>query len=79
MAWLDGWILDEVADMVTVKRDHPLNRMRAVFAHLERCPMFEKKYMHGIDSRHRERVVRCFWLKPAFRGGKIAEAVNAGI
>jgi len=61
--WLDGWVLDQVADMVKVEHDHPLNRMRAVFAHLERCDMFEKRYIRGVDSKCRDRIVRSFRLK----------------
>ena len=64
--WLDGWVLDHVGDLVTVKRDHPLNRMRAIFAHLERSPQFEKRYVRAMDSRTRECVVRSFRLKPEF-------------
>lgn len=65
--WLDGWVLDQVGDMVSVKRDHPLNRMRAVFAHLERSPQFEKRYVRAMDSMARDRVVRSFRLKPEFQ------------
>jgi len=64
--WLDGWILDQVGDMVKVKRDHPLNRMRAIFSHLERCHMFEKRRIRGVDSQCRERVVRGFRLKDQY-------------
>ena len=65
--WLDGWILDQVGDMVRVKIDHPMNRMRAIFSHLERCPMFEKRRIRGMDSRGRDRVVRGFRLREDHR------------
>ena len=65
--WLDGWVLDHVGHLVNVKVDHPLNRMRAIFAHLERSPMFEKRRIRGMDSSGRDRIVRGFRLKKQYQ------------
>lgn len=67
VGWGDGWVLDTAGDLVTVKHDHPMNRMRAVFAHLERArDMFEKGHRRSMNSRGAEVIVRVFRLKPEF-------------
>ncbi len=64
VGWGDSWVLDTGAgDLVKVKNDHPLNRMRAVFAHLDRSPeLFQKGYRRSMNSRGAEVVVRTFRL-----------------
>lgn len=64
VGWGDGRVLDYAGDMVTVANPHPLNRMRAIFAHLERAPeLFEKRYRRSMNSRGAEVRVRVFRLR----------------
>ena len=64
VGWGDGWVLDKVGDLVNVKNPHPLNRMRAVFSHLERATdLFEKTYRRSMNSRGAEVRVRVFRLR----------------
>lgn len=67
VAWLDGWLLDVVGDMVKVKREHPLNRMSAIFQHLERDKRFKKNYRISMRSDGKEARVRSFMLLEQFR------------
>ena len=67
VGWGDGWILDNAGDLVKVKIDHPLNRMRAIFQHLERDERFEKKYRKSMRSDGKEARVRVFRLKDDFQ------------
>lgn len=68
VGWGDSWVLDQAGDLVRVKIDHPLNRMRAVFQHLERAQdMFEKRHRRSMNSKGAEVIVRVFRLRPEFR------------
>lgn len=68
VAWLDGFVLDCAGDMVSVQTPHPLNRMSAIFRHLDRSPdIFQKGLIRATDSSGRSSTVRCFWLVE--RGG----------
>ena len=67
VGWLDGWVLDQICDEVKVKNPHPLNRMRAVFAHLEHDDRFVKNLRRSMNSRGHEVLVRVFRLKEEYR------------
>ncbi len=61
LGWGDGNVLSYAGDLVKVKNEHPLNRMRAIFAHMERAPeLFEKRFRTSMNLRGAEARVRCF-------------------
>lgn len=62
--WGDGLLNDIAHGHVTGRLSrHPLDRMIAACNALERAPdLFEKRHIHGCDSRNRERLVRGFKL-----------------
>jgi hypothetical protein len=53
-------LLDEIARLAGCKREHPMNRQKAVLDALERSPRFEKKYGRWGFTNRRSRG---FWLK----------------
>lgn len=69
VGWGDSRVLDWAGDLVKVKIDHPLNRMRAIFACLDRAPEFEKRFRISGNSRGAEVRVRTFRLMVATEAG----------
>ncbi|MED5549327.1 MAG: hypothetical protein VX529_08180 [Pseudomonadota bacterium] len=70
IGWGDGPLLDYAGHLVRPKVPHPLNRMRAIFAHLERSPsLFEKSYRRSMNARGADVVVRVFILKEDHTNG----------
>jgi hypothetical protein len=66
VVWGDG-ILVDICFNAGVPYEHPLHAMQKTLAALAKDERFEAFHIRGNDSRGRQRRVRAFKLKEAFR------------